>query len=233
MMSNNRVAWNQLQSAPNITTAWRIVSKELGRFMSSDEGFGEEVIAVPRIEDAAHYDLMVCFSKHKRFDTSHLRWGHDFHIRGHMTEIMVVEQADHRKLLDCSKNPSDAILNKEELEFSVYSEEAEKEITITLAGLEKKVVNWRGMPRGQLILDTEKVDLEGRRILHVITEVIYADKVSVKTKVGSDSCENVMSTSGIPVAFSYTKFPVDKDGIIKEARNTTINRSRTFAPVSL
>ena len=223
--------WKQLQSASNLKTSWSIVSDELGRYISSAEGLGEEVIAVPRIEEAAYYDLMVCFSKFKahRFVLPFSQ-DYDFHLHGHMTDIMG-ELADHKKLLECCKNPSTGDLNKEKLEFSAHDKGGEKKITITLDGLKKKVVNWAGISSGQLIIDTDKVDLEGRRILYIITEVIYANKVSVSSKVGSDVKEEAMSTSGVPVAFSYTKFPVDKEGIIKEARNTTLNRSRTFAPV--
>ena len=230
-LMSKSVEWNQLQSASNLKTAWSIASNELGRFISSAEGLGEEVIAVPRLEEAAFYDLMVCFSKFKahRFVLPFSK-DYDFHLHGHMTDILG-ELADHKKLLECCKNPSNGDLNKENLTFSVHNKGGEKEVTITLDGLKKKVVNWAGISSGQLILDTEKVDLEGRRILYIITEVIYANKVSVSSKVGSDVKEEAMSTSGVPVAFAYTKFPVDKEGIIKEARNTTLNRSRTFAPV--
>ena len=108
-------------------------------------------------------------------------------------------------------------------------ENGEKSVEIQMEGLTKEVINWAGISKGQLILNLEKVDLEGRRTVYMISEVIYASKVTIKASVGSESKTDTMKRK-VPVAFSYTKFPVNTDGVLQEAKDTDLDRSATFAP---
>ena len=79
-------------------------------------------------------------------------------------------------------------------------------------------------------MNLEKVDLEGRRTVYMISEVIYASKVTIKTSVGSESKTDTM-TRKLPVAFSYKQYSVNMEGVLKEAKDTgPLDRSASFAP---
>ena len=94
-------------------------------------------------------------------------------------------------------------------------------------GLSKEVINWASLNEGDLIF---KIDLSGRKRIYVISEVVYASKTSIMVKVdGSEHAEKV--SLKIPVAFSYLKFPIDKNGELKQVIDENeINVASTFAP---
>ena len=86
------------------------------------------------------------------------------------------------------------------------------------------------MKQGSLVLDCEKVDLCNDSV-YIISEVVYAEKViidiQINTKDKYDS--NIVEIdSKIPVAFSYLKFPVDKNGVLLAAKDTKIKFDAVF-----
>ena len=221
------VVWDKLKT-PDIKAAWSVSSYVLAKQLSSPEVLAEEYLCVPRIEEAPYYDLMVCFSRPnpKSFQKIFSK-EFDFHLHGHLTDI-VNNLIDYTKLLSLCRNPVAGDLNKTEYTFK--EEYGDKSIEIKLEGLTKEVLNWAGISKGQLVLNLEKVDLEGRRTVYMISEVIYASKVTIKASVGTESKTDTMKRK-VPVAFSYTKFPVTSDGVLQEAKDTELDRSATFAPI--
>ena len=152
---------------------------------------------------------------------------YDFRLHGHLTDI-VNNLVDYTKLLDLCKNPVIGDLNKKEFIFK--EEHGDKSVEIKMEGLTKEFIKWAGIGAGEIILDLEKVDLEGRRTVYMISEVIYASKVTIMASVGSASKKKTL-TRKLPVAFSYTKYPVSTDGVIKEAKDLDrLDRSASFAP---
>ena len=93
--------------------------------------------------------------------------------------------------------------------------------------LEKEVVDWTKLYEGDMVFDLNKLDLEGRRRLYMITEVIFSDGLSISVKANDVEFEDVIPAR-VPVAFSYTRFPIDKHGIIKPALKTKIDIEATF-----
>ena len=61
----------------------------------------------------------------------------------------------------------------------------------------------------------------------MITEVIFSDGLSICVKANDVEFEDVIPAR-VPVAFSYTRFPIDKHGIIKPALKTEIDIEATF-----
>ena len=221
------VEWDQLKT-PDIKAAWSASTYALSKKLSSPEVLAEDYMCVPRIEEAPYYDLMVCFSRPNPKSFSKIfSKEYDFRLHGHLTDI-VNNLIDYTKLLNLCKNPISGDLNKKEFIFK--EEHGDKSVEIKLEGLTKEVINWAGISKGHLILDLEKVDLEGRRTVYMISEVIYASKVTIKASVGSSSKKDTL-TRKLPVAFSYTKFPVSTDGVMKEAKDMDrLDRSASFAP---
>ena len=83
------INWNKLDS-PNPIVAWSILTQEI-----SDKFFNETLIAVPSIDDASYYDLMVCFSKISHF------WQRTptFRLHGHFLDISAPAK-DEMELMD-------------------------------------------------------------------------------------------------------------------------------------
>ena len=222
------VEWDQLKT-PDIKAAWSASTYALSKTLSSPEVLAEDYMCVPRIEEAPYYDLMVCFSRpNLKSFLKIFSKEYDFRLHGHLTDI-VNNLVDYTKLLNLCKNPVIGDLNKKEYEFKEEQEHGQKVVVITLRGLTKEVINWAEISKGQLILDFEKVDLEGRRTVYMISEVIYASKVTISVSVGERSKTKTL-TRKLPVAFSYAKFTVSTDGVMKEAKDTDLDRSATFAP---
>ena len=62
------------------------------------------------------------------------------------------------------------------------------------------------------------------------TSSLYAANTSITVKVDGTECEENVSFK-IPVAFSYAKFPIDKNGKLKQVVDEKeINVASTFAP---
>ena len=85
-------------------------------------------------------------------------------------------------------------------------------IQIELNGLRKVVTNWT-VESGSLVLDLELKELNGIKFVYIIGEVIYSERVFMEMKLSDGNFADEISN--VPVAFSFMKFPVDKDGILQ------------------
>ena len=224
------IKWDELTST-DPKEAWRLSSVEIAK-----EIFGPElVIVVPRLEEAPFFDLMVCFTKpgnKTAIDklSNLIKGEYDFMLRGHLTDLIDkrTDQGSNlgKTLLAC-QNTIKADMVGESRSHEWKSPDGNKVINIKLGGLSKEVINWGSLNEGDLIFD---IDLSGRKRMYVISEVVYASKTSIMVKVdGSERTERV--SLKIPVAFSYAKFPIDKNGELKQViEEKEINVASTFAP---
>ena len=220
--------WNDLTTT-NPDDAWSLSSVEIAK-----ELFKKEMIVVPSLEEAPHFDLMVCFTKpgnKTAIDkiSNLIKAENDFQLRGHLTDLIDTSKngSNLDKILMACKNTVKADMDKKSLSCEWNSPDESKAVKIELDGLSKEVINWASLNEGDL---TFKIDLSGRKRIYVISEVVYASKTSIMVKVdGSEHAEKV--SLKIPVAFSYLKFPIDKNGELKQVINENeINVASTFAP---
>ena len=227
------IKWNELTST-DPQDAWCLSSVEIAKDL-----FKSEMIVVPRLEEAPFFDLMVCFTKpgnKTAIDkvSNLIRGEYDFKLRGHLTDL-INKSSDHQgsnldKILLACKNTVKADVDKKSLSHEWYSPDGSKAVKIKLDGLSKEVINWASLNEGDLIFD---IDLSGRRRMYVISEVVYASKTSISVKI--DGSEHPWCLMGIPsnvstfaeeraeevslkypVAFSYAKFQIDKNGVLKQ-----------------
>ena len=106
-----------------------------------------------------------------------------------------------------------------------YSADGTKAVKIKFDGLSKEVINWAPLNEGDLIFD---IDLSGRKRMYVISDVVYASTTSIMVKIDGSEREERVSLK-IPVAFSYAKFPIDKNGELKQVIDEKeINVASTF-----
>ena len=223
------IKWNELSST-DPQDAWCLSSVEIAKDL-----FKSEMIVVPRLEEAPFFDLMVCFTKpgnKTAIDkvSNLIRGEYDFKLRGHLTDLINKsnEQGSNldKTLLAC-KNTVRADMDKKSLSHEWNSPDGSKAVKIELDGLSKEVINWASLNEGDLILD---IDLSGRKRMYVISEVVYASKTSIMVKVDGLEREEKVSLK-IPVAFSYAKFPIDKNGELKQVIDEKeIRVDSTFAP---
>ena len=109
-----------------------------------------------------------------------------------------------------------------------YSADGTKAVKIKFDGLSKEVINWAPLNEGDLIFD---IDLSGRRRMYVISEVVYASKTSISVKIDGFEERAEKVSLRIPVAFSVAKFPIDKNGVLKQVIDEKeIDIASTFAP---
>ena len=221
--------WNDLTTT-NPDDAWSLSSVEIAK-----ELFKKEMIVVPSLEEAPHFDLMVCFTKpgnKTAIDkvSNLIRGEYDFKLRGHLTDL--IDKSNDQgsnldKVLLACKSTVKADMDKKSLSCEWNSPDESKAVKIELDGLSKEVINWASLNEGDL---TFKIDLSGRKRIYVISEVVYASKTSIMVKVdGSERAEEVSLKT--PVAFSYAKFPIDKNGELKQVMDEKeINVASTFAP---
>ena len=230
------IKWNDLASTSRGITepeeAWCLTSVEIAK-----EFFNSEMIVVPRIDEAPFFDLMVCFTKpanktalEKVSNLIKGEYEYDFQLRGHLTDL--IDKSNEKgsnlaKILLACKNTVKADVDQKSLSHEWQSPDGNKVIKIQLDGLSKEVINWASLNEGDLIFD---IDLYGRKRLYVISEVVYASTTSIMVKVdGTESAKKV--TLKIPVAFSYAKFPIDKNGELKQVvEEKEINVASTFSP---
>ena len=99
-------------------------------------------------------------------------------------------------------------------------------IHIELNGLRKVVTNWT-VESGSLVLDLELKELNGIKFVYIIGEVIYSERVFMEMKLSDGKLADEISN--VPVAFSYMKFPVDKDGILQVVLLAVIFFLQSFA----
>ena len=213
------IDWNKLHS-PNPIVAWSILAQEIsGKF------FARSLLAVPSIDQASYYDLMVCFSKVSHF----WQLTSSFRLLGHFLDISAPSKRNEPELWEFMKNPLKEDLNATSYSHTWTDDNNSKSVTIKMAGLSKYELNWN-LKQGSLVLDCEKVDLCNDSV-YIISEVVYAEKViidiQINTKEKYDS--NIVEIdSKIPVAFSYLKFPVDKNGVLLAAKDTKIKFDAVF-----
>merc|ERR1712227_25697 len=137
-------------------------------------------------------------------------------LRGHLTDLIdkSKEGSNLDKTLLACKNTVKADMDQKCLSHEWKSPDESKAINIKLEGLSREVINWASLNEGDLIFD---IDLSGRKRMYVISDVVYASKTSILVKIA--------------VAFSYAKFPIDKNGELKQVIDEKeINVASTFAP---
>ena len=223
------IKWNEMAST-DPKDAWCLTSVEIAK-----EFFNSKMIVVPRLDEAPFFDLMVCFTKpgnKTAIDkvSNLIRGEYDFKLRGHLTDL-IDKSSDQGSNLDktllACKNTVKADMDQKSLSYEWKSPDGSKVIYIKLDGLSKEVINWASLNEGDLIFN---IDLSGRKRMYIISDVVYASKISIKVKVdGSERAEKV--SVKIPVAFSYAKFPIDKNGKLKQVIDEKeFNVASTFAP---
>ena len=223
------IKWNELTST-DPKDAWCLTSVEIAK-----EFFKSQMIVVPKLDEAPFFDLMVCFTKPgnktalDKFSNL-IKGEYDFQLRGHLTDL--IDKSNEKgsnlaKILLACKNTIKADVDQKSLSYEWQSPDGNKVIKIQLDGLSKEVINWASLNEGDLIFD---IDLSGRKRLYVISEVVYASTTSIMVKVdGTESAKKV--NMKIPVAFSYAKFPIDKNGELKQVvEGKEINVASTFSP---
>ena len=220
------IKWNDLTTT-NPDDAWSLSSVEIAK-----ESFKSKMIVVPGLEEAPFFDLMVCFTKpgnKTAIDkiSNLIKAEKDFQLRGHLTDLIDTSKngSNLDKTLMACKNTVKADMDQKCLSHEWKSPDESKVINIKLEDLSREVINWASLNEGDLIFD---IDLSGRRRMYVISEVVYASKASILVRIdGSERAEKV--SLKIPVAFSYAKFPIDKNGELKQVIDEKeINVASTF-----
>ena len=211
------INWNKLDS-PNPKVAWSILAQEI-----SDKFFSGNLLAVPAIDQASYYDLMVCFSKISHF----LQRTPTYRLLGHFLDISAPAKNEMElMMIEILRNPLKEDMNSTSFSYTWIDEDNDKSVTIKMSGMSKYQLNWN-LKQGSLVLDSEKVDLRNDSV-YVISEVVYAKSVLVDVQVKEKS-ECIIETGGtIPVAFSYLKFPVDKNGVLLTAKDTKLRLNAVF-----
>ena len=216
------INWNKLDSADPIV-AWSILAQKI-----SDEVFDGTLIAVPEIQQASNYDLMVCFSKISHF----WQLTPTFRLHGHFLDISApAKKNDEMELMEVLRNPLKEEMNSTSYSYTWTDDNNNKSVTIKMSGMSKYELNWN-LKEGSLVLDSEKVDLRNESV-YVISEVVYASQVIIDVQVNKKKSEfdrNIMKidTEKIPVAFTYLKFPVDKNGVLLAAKDTKVKTDAVF-----
>ena len=219
------IDWDILKKL-DLKVAWRFAAKDM-----SKEFFSSQMVVVPHIEEASFYDLMVCFTKEKVGMLEKMTKAEpEYQLLGHISDLVRVRsedgspRTDTGELLYTCQHPS-----MEEIEITTHSrtwEEGKKSITVEMTGLSKYVTNW-AIGEGNLVLDTDMVDLQGIKTIYIISEVIYAQKVRVEVVIGTRILADEI-LKRIPVAYSYMKFPMDKMGVVQPAKDNKLNISPVF-----
>ena len=145
---------------------------------------------------------------------------------GHLTDLINKEGSNLGKTHLACKNTVKADVDQKSLSHEWKSPDGNKLVKIKLDGLSKEVISWATLNEGDLVFD---IDLSGRKRIYVISEVVYASKTSIIVKIdGTERSEKV--SLKIPVAFTYAKFPIDKNGELKQVLDEKeINVASTFA----
>ena len=133
------IKWNDLTTT-DPKEAWSLSSVEI-----SKELFRSEMIAVPRLEEAPFFDLMVCFTKpgnKTAIDklSNLIKGEYDFMLRGHLTDLIDQGSNLGKTLLAC-QNTIKADMVGESRSYEWKSPDGNKVINIKLDGLSKEVIN--------------------------------------------------------------------------------------------
>ena len=200
----SEIDWDLLGET-NLKVAWRLVANLLGKDCFPG------MLAVPNIEEANFFDLMMCFMEDDQLDLN----GNEFKICGHVVDVARVYEEDgfpctnmSELLYACSHLPN------EELEITSkrsYWSHDDKTILIEMSGLTKRIIDWTNFSEGSLVVDKT---VSGLKSIYIISEVIYADYLKVEVNVGGFTLSDEIKKS-IPVAFKYKKFAVNSLGVLK------------------
>ena len=202
------IDWEALKS-PCPKQAWYITSWQLSKDL-----FESKMIAVPKIQEALSYKLLTCFTKLEYLaDAEALSEDSDFYLMGSAVDLMSMNvHPEAIDLLDVNES------SKSDLTWNGSSED--KVVKFDLMGLTIEGVDWSNFAEGDLIYDGNKLvsnpSRPNRRKIYVITSVLYASEVRIQICVHGEEFRGTVKVK-IPVAFSYTKFPVDSIGIVKPA----------------
>ena len=224
------IKWNELVST-DPKDAWCLTSVEMAK-----EFFNSKMIVVPRLDEAPFFDLMVCFTKPGNKTalekvSNFIKGEYDFQLRGHLTDLIdrSSEGSNLSKTLLACKNTVKADVDNKSLSHEWMSPDGNKLVKIKFDGLSKEVISWATLNEGDLVFD---IDLSGRKRIYVISEVVYASKTSIMVKIDDTERSEKVSLK-IPVAFTYAKFPIDKNGELKQVIDEKeINAASTFAPTN-
>ena len=211
------IDWNKLTS-PDPVVAWSILAQEI-----SDKFFSRTLIAVPAIDEAKYFDLMVCSAKILHF----WQWTPTFRLLGHFLDISAPAK-NEMELMEVLRNPLKEDLNSTSYSYT-WTDNKSKSVTIKMSGMAKYEMNWN-LKEGSLVLDCEKVDLCNGSV-YIISEVVYAEKVIIDVQINKkETAERkiIEIDDKIPVGFSYLKFPVDRDGVLLTAEKTKIKLDAVF-----
>ena len=230
------IGWESLK-APDTNLAWSICSIEMSKnFFSSD------MVVVPEIQEAHYFDLLVCFSKPNPkgiMDNVKKLWKKfpDYCLHGHIADLVkkpspdVSEPSTNVKALvtACNNTVLADVDSSQSDTWESTSDGISKKIKIKLQGMSKEVINWSQLDEGDLVFNREVLDLEGRRTLFIITEVVYAENIHIEVSVDEKTEETTLDNNKkIPIAFSYMKFPIDKYGVLKQAKDTDVKITASF-----
>ena len=203
------IKWNKLVST-DPKDAWCLASVEMAK-----EFFDNKMTVVPRLEEAPFFDIMVCFTKP----------GNKTAKRNDIDIIDRKKQGTNlSKTLQACQNTITADIEGESRSHEWKSPCGNAVIKIKLDGLSKEVINWASLNKGDLIFDLDQIftlDLSGRKGIYIISEVVYASNTSIMVKIGDYKKSERVSVK-IPVAFSYTQFPIDMHGKLKQVGRFSI-----------
>ena len=223
----SHINWEQLES-PNVMTAWTMVRRQI-----SEEFFDGKMICVPSLDEAANYQPMMCFAKPnpggrgKVFSLT----GDYYHLIGHLNDLIKtsgVVSTNMKKFEFASEHSIKGEVNQKNL--SRRWENDGQSIEINMRGISKEVINWENLREGDIVFQTSEFDLEQRRSLYIITEVVFAKTVLVVTVDGRNLKKQEINEK-IPVAFRYAKFPLFKDGVLHPATEQKVHINAVFAPM--
>ena len=203
--------WKDL-SHPDPHLAWKMFGPKICELI-----FCSSMVAVPSIEDAFSFDLLVCFSR----NNSNL-FRKSFRLLGHLLNIVNSRITNMTEILRMSSQSLTEDMGGAAL--SNTWKNMNKSVTIRMEGLSKHWINWQNA--GTLLaVDSDKVDLRGKN-LYMISQVIWAQMVYIEVEVNSSRI--TFEYEDFPVAYSYQKFTVDDDGILLSAKDKKLKLDAVF-----
>ena len=145
-------------------------------------------------------------------------------LHGHIADLVAADRTGMAELLAVCERPV-----REAITWTDYHRtwvKGDRSVTVQLTGLTKLVTNWT-MTEGSMVIDTSMEELQEVRKVYVISEVVYADKLVVEVDTGEQKLEQQLGP-GVPVAFSYFKFPVGRGGALQAGQDRPGNREVDF-----
>jgi hypothetical protein len=146
------IAWDILKQV-NLKVAWRLVAKDMSKVF-----FSSQMVAVPHIEEASFYDLMVCFTKEKVGMLEKLaKVRPEYQLHGHIADLVRIYTEDGQprtnmeELLYTCQHPSE-----EQIEITSHTktwEEGKKSITVEMSSLPQTWVPIGGQAEGLVYAD--------------------------------------------------------------------------------